>query len=185
LAGGLNLYGYADGDPINYSDPFGLCTPWPDCMFQAAANWGASRGGAVGGAVLNIAAAANAASEAFGTNDVGRAAADGDVGGVAIAAASMLPVGKLARGSSLVREAADQVATRIGRNSVSIRTQSGVTRVDLRGRAHGGVETPHVHNYTRHTNPATGATSLSSDGLPTPATLQDVRTARRAAERQP
>lgn len=25
LAGGLNLYGYADGDPINYHDPFGLC----------------------------------------------------------------------------------------------------------------------------------------------------------------
>ncbi len=25
LAGGLNLYGFAGGDPINYSDPFGLC----------------------------------------------------------------------------------------------------------------------------------------------------------------
>jgi RHS repeat-associated protein len=24
LAGGINLYGYANGDPINYSDPFGL-----------------------------------------------------------------------------------------------------------------------------------------------------------------
>lgn len=24
IAGGLNLYGYANGDPINYSDPFGL-----------------------------------------------------------------------------------------------------------------------------------------------------------------
>ncbi|HEX8850734.1 MAG TPA: RHS repeat-associated core domain-containing protein [Gemmatimonadaceae bacterium] len=27
LAGGLNLYGYASGDPVSYSDPFGLC-PW-------------------------------------------------------------------------------------------------------------------------------------------------------------
>lgn len=27
LAGGLNLYGYANGDPINFSDPFGLCPP--------------------------------------------------------------------------------------------------------------------------------------------------------------
>jgi len=26
LAGGLNLYGFANGDPVNYSDPFGL---WP------------------------------------------------------------------------------------------------------------------------------------------------------------
>ncbi len=25
LAGGLNLYGFAGGDPINFSDPFGLC----------------------------------------------------------------------------------------------------------------------------------------------------------------
>lgn len=28
VAGGLNLYGYANGDPVNYSDPFGLC---PQC----------------------------------------------------------------------------------------------------------------------------------------------------------
>lgn len=25
LAGGLNLYGFAGGDPINFWDPFGLC----------------------------------------------------------------------------------------------------------------------------------------------------------------
>lgn len=29
LAGGLNAYGFADGDPINFSDPFGLC---PVCL---------------------------------------------------------------------------------------------------------------------------------------------------------
>ncbi len=28
MAGGLNLYGFAGGDPINFSDPFGLC---PGC----------------------------------------------------------------------------------------------------------------------------------------------------------
>lgn len=27
LAGGLNLYGVAGGDPVNYQDPFGLCPP--------------------------------------------------------------------------------------------------------------------------------------------------------------
>jgi uncharacterized protein RhaS with RHS repeats len=27
LAGGLNLYGFAGGDPVNFSDPFGLCPP--------------------------------------------------------------------------------------------------------------------------------------------------------------
>ena len=29
LAGGLNLYGFANGDPVNFSDPFGLC---PMCI---------------------------------------------------------------------------------------------------------------------------------------------------------
>jgi RHS repeat-associated protein len=29
LAGGLNLYGFANGDPVNFSDPFGL---FPCCM---------------------------------------------------------------------------------------------------------------------------------------------------------
>ena len=32
LAGGMNLYGFAGGDPVNFSDPFGLCPPWPSCL---------------------------------------------------------------------------------------------------------------------------------------------------------
>ena len=33
IAGGLNLYGFANGDPVNFSDPFGLCPDEedPDC----------------------------------------------------------------------------------------------------------------------------------------------------------
>ena len=40
LAGGMNLYGYAGGDPVNHSDPFGLCTDPrnPLCRFSG---WGA------------------------------------------------------------------------------------------------------------------------------------------------
>jgi hypothetical protein len=38
LAGGLNLYGFAAGDPVNFSDPFGLCPPEDDtpCPTPAA-----------------------------------------------------------------------------------------------------------------------------------------------------
>jgi len=32
LAGGLNLYGFANGNPVTYSDPFGLCTEGPDSL---------------------------------------------------------------------------------------------------------------------------------------------------------
>lgn len=37
LAGGLNLYGFANGDPVTYSDPFGLC---PVCyvVFEVGAS---------------------------------------------------------------------------------------------------------------------------------------------------
>jgi hypothetical protein len=30
IAGGMNAFGFAGGDPLNYSDPFGLCPEWFD-----------------------------------------------------------------------------------------------------------------------------------------------------------
>jgi RHS repeat-associated protein len=42
-AGGLNLYGFGDGDPVNYSDPFGLCAGPHDLRCV-----GATRPGALG-----------------------------------------------------------------------------------------------------------------------------------------
>jgi len=76
LAGGMNLYGYAGGDPVNFSDPFGLCTPFPECLAQAIADWGAFKGGAVGSVALNAGAALNATFEATGMNLAGQAGAE-------------------------------------------------------------------------------------------------------------
>jgi RHS repeat-associated protein len=42
LAGGLNVYGFAGGDPVNYSDPFGLCPPKdnnPCSLLQRMVQW--------------------------------------------------------------------------------------------------------------------------------------------------
>jgi RHS repeat-associated protein len=39
LAGGLNLYGFAAGDPVNFDDPFGLC---PMCIAYAIFEVGSS-----------------------------------------------------------------------------------------------------------------------------------------------
>jgi RHS repeat-associated protein len=50
LGGGMNLYGFADGDPVNFSDPFGLCIPWPACAL-AAGRVGAGVGTLVGAGV--------------------------------------------------------------------------------------------------------------------------------------
>jgi RHS repeat-associated protein len=36
LGGGLNLYGFGGGDPVNYSDPFGLCV-WDLCIGESYA----------------------------------------------------------------------------------------------------------------------------------------------------
>ncbi|MGH8436901.1 MAG: RHS repeat-associated core domain-containing protein [Pseudomonas sp.] len=51
LAGGLNLYGFAGGDPVNFSDPFGLCKPITDPTCARFIAVGMTTGLAVGGAV--------------------------------------------------------------------------------------------------------------------------------------
>src|SRR5690606_20073120 len=83
LAGGVNLYAYAGNDPVTFSDPFGLdpcesSSAWTECLAQALANWGASRGGTIGAIALNLGAALNAGLEASGINFA--ASAGDDIG---------------------------------------------------------------------------------------------------------
>ena len=53
LAGGLNAYGFANGDPVSYSDPYGLCVLALPCPigFIGELAAGAARLNAVGAAV--------------------------------------------------------------------------------------------------------------------------------------
>ena len=48
----MNLYGFGGGDPVNFSDPFGLCAPMPWCLLAAA---GAGAGGPVALAEVGVA----------------------------------------------------------------------------------------------------------------------------------
>jgi RHS repeat-associated protein len=180
ITGGVNQYGFAQGDPVNFSDPFGLCTPWPECLLQNAANWGATRGGSVGSVLLNVAAGANAASEAFGINAFGKAIAERDGVNIGLGLASFVPAGRVLRGSSLlVRGAAEALATRIGENSVTVVLENGFKRIDLIGRAHAGIPTPHVHWFEVHTDHATGLSNLKKT-FGGAATRQDIIDAARA-----
>jgi RHS repeat-associated protein len=50
LAGGLNAYGFANGDPVNFSDPFGTCpVPADDCPPGYFTAIGVGLGGILGG----------------------------------------------------------------------------------------------------------------------------------------
>jgi hypothetical protein len=60
LAGGLNLYGYAGGDPINNSDPFGLCHPFPWCLERAVARFADSFNSTVRRATAPVGVSASA-----------------------------------------------------------------------------------------------------------------------------
>jgi hypothetical protein len=61
LAGGLNTYGFANGDPVNFSDPFGLCPPedqndGPECRGVVAvggtASWVVSQGKSISAGLI-------------------------------------------------------------------------------------------------------------------------------------
>jgi RHS repeat-associated protein len=184
IAGGMNAFGFAEGDPVNFSDPFGLC-PWTDCLSQALADWGARRGGTSGTIALNAGAALNAGLDASGINfaaEAGDRIGKGEfaTGGIELAM-TFVPVGRVARASSpLIRGAAEALASRIERSSVTVALERGFKRVDLIGGAHAGIPTPHVHLFEVHTNPATGESNLKKTFLG-PATRQDIVDAARAA----
>ncbi len=58
LAGGLNAYGFAEGDPVTYSDPYGLCPIPPTGCPPGYFTTRFAAGGAVAGAAIGATAGA-------------------------------------------------------------------------------------------------------------------------------
>jgi RHS repeat-associated protein len=101
LAGGMNVYGFAAGDPVSYSDPYGLnpCLIYPKACDIAA--------GAVMGAVMGAAtqALSNAANDRPLTEGVAGAAVTGGAVGGALGGVGTLI--RAARGASVLDDVAN------------------------------------------------------------------------------
>lgn len=86
--------------------------------------------------------------------------------------------------NNLTEQAADLVPLNGGRNRITLRSPSQQMEVDLAGKAHGGVPTPHTK--VSPLNPrAPNQPAYNTKNSPVePATQQDIRTVRRFLERQ-
>ena len=114
LAGGLNKYGFGDGDAVNYSDPYGLC---PLCAYFAVSVVAFSVGEAAAKVVENYQSGRPL------RQGVGYAAVKGARDG---AGAALLSVGMEAVAGAV---AAADVATAVTKNSA---VRKGATRLSAR-----------------------------------------------------
>ncbi|HEY0019127.1 MAG TPA: RHS repeat-associated core domain-containing protein [Longimicrobium sp.] len=115
LAGGLNAYGFAAGDPVSYSDPFGLC---PQCVACAA------------GAISDV-AIGYGVSRALGGRYSGRDVAMGLVAGCAGGLIGQFAAGRHLRHLRHARHAdniaqAGRIADVVGSTGSAMRRLSGI-----------------------------------------------------------
>jgi hypothetical protein len=147
LAGGLNAYGFANGDPVNYSDPFGLCPiPASDCppgYFTAALG----TGGAVVGAIAGGAAGALVSVPTFGLTAPATVP-----GGVLAGSATGLATGAFV-GSGLdlgISLSKTELGKKLGR---AIRNIGKIIALGAGLRLHEAEQTPEIENPDKHKPP--------------------------------
>ena len=146
----------------------------PDCGIKDAADLAA-------GLTPGVSTAVDATTVVTGRNPV--TGEQVGVGGRLIAFAGLASPasgGEIRAASKFVTAAAGALAARIGKSSVTVAIEGGFKRIDLVGKAHNGVPTPHVKEYKVHTNPATGQSRTKGTFIG-PATRQDIVDAAREA----
>ncbi len=136
LAGGLNLYGFANGDPVNFSDPFGLCPPadenYSDCA-AGTSGWYAYRlATGKGNAVLNnvggVLATCGESTACWATLGAGGLASLG-VRALASRGAAVAAEGLGAEASSGALQAMEGQLATAGRSSVEKTIRSLTSRI--------------------------------------------------------
>lgn len=186
LAGGLNAYGFANGDPITYEDPFGLC-PWEKDGIPCAVTWAV--GGALAGGTAG--AVAGATGGTFVVPGVGTLVGGGG-GAVAGALAGFVAGGVAGAVEDLINAGQALLNTRAGDLPAKGPPNSSAAKDDGKGngqiRDYGndgraktdydfghdhGAGDPHAHDWDWTKKPPPGCGGAASRG-------QDARPSRRA-----
>jgi RHS repeat-associated protein len=198
----LNLYGYVKNNPLNLTDPDGHCcapyeaADWIDSKINAAVDYIDTKAIATG----NPSIAQEVATDAGFTGDVakgftnllrtgqsvGSLPENASAGQIAIAVAE--EGGRVGGTILAVVAVAGPSTPATPEQGASVRAQTPGARVtlkdgsavDLTGRSHGGVPTPHIKSLESNTDPASGMT-YQKFGPVTPATLGDVNAAAKTA----
>lgn len=183
----LNRYSYVLNNPYKYVDPSGN-NPALVMYAERFATWCQSGGCAAVGAAL---VAAGAAVTSWFVID--RAVEDYETQrAFDLMSASSAQIGDVVSGpevmqaKSLQEQAADLVPLNNGRSRVTLDSPSQRMEVDLTGKPHAGVPTPHTKASERNTRaPESVQPAYNTKKAETkPATQEDIRTVRRALERR-
>jgi RHS repeat-associated protein len=174
VAGGVNVYRFNNGNPVSFGDPLGLC---PIPILCEAID--------VAAIVLDVKdISQNGLSVGNGL------ALAADVVGLAlpvvpaVAGASVRAARTTTPIKNLAERAADLLPLNGGRNRVTLRSTHQQMEVDLAGKSHGGVPTPHTRVSQLNPRAPNQPAYNTRNSTVEPATQQDIRTVRRFLERQ-
>ena len=196
-AGGINLYGFVGNDPVNNIDPLGLESfIFPHQFFQdpefRAGYYDGMKGGFYGGLEVGalfvggeflLAKYGPKALAWFGGTALGGKVAIrfgkvfDKVNKVDCSAPRATPI------KNLSDQAADLVPINAGRNRVTMRSPTQQIEVDLVGKSHGGVATPHTKISPSNPRAPKQPAYNTRNSPVEPATQQDIRTVHRYLER--